>query len=270
MNKKVMGNYITAEAAMERVNTLVSQGYPLDSISVIASRADEDMFRDEGIAVEAGFAYTDGANDESVWQRIKAFFSGEDARLHEKDLTEYRDSIRNGNVLVLMDEDATADTLYMQDAIEADAVPNMAYASMDDDTARYEREDELDDETLRLREEQLRVNKHETQAGEVTLRKRVVEETRTIEVPVRHEEIIIERRNVTDGVEDGADFEEETISIPLMEEQIEVVKRPVVTQEIHVHKREVEEIEEVSASLRKEELEVDQDGDTVIVQDVKA
>ena len=55
----------------------------------------------------------------------------------------------------------------------------------------------LDDETyLELVEEQLEAHTRPVQIGEVLLRKQVVTETRTIEVPVRREELVVERRAV--------------------------------------------------------------------------
>ena len=113
------------------------------------------------------------------------------------------------------------------------------------------------------------MDKHNVKVGDAIIRKRVVEETKTVDVPVLHEEVIIERRPVANEITDDANFEEEYFTIPVMEEQVEVTKHPVITQEIKIHKRDVENVEHVSASLRKEELDVDQEGNTIIVDDAK-
>jgi len=55
---------------------------------------------------------------------------------------------------------------------------------------------------IRTHEEELQAQPVTQQAGEVVITKDIVEETRTIEVPVRHEEIRIERRAVTDATAD--------------------------------------------------------------------
>ncbi len=47
---------------------------------------------------------------------------------------------------------------------------------------------------VRLREEQLQVNKQPVQTGEVGIRKEVVTEQKTVNVPVSHEEVVVERR----------------------------------------------------------------------------
>ena len=53
-----------------------------------------------------------------------------------------------------------------------------------------------DQEGIELREEELRVEKERVEAGEVRLRKEVVKENKTIDVPVTHEEVVVEKRPV--------------------------------------------------------------------------
>ncbi|MDE1548078.1 YsnF/AvaK domain-containing protein [Jeotgalibaca caeni] len=122
-----------------------------------------------------------------------------------------------------------------------------------------------DDETLKLKEERLDVDTTEVQTGEVHIGKRVVEETETVEVPVRHEEITIERRPVMDGeTTDGtiSDMDEtEEIVIPITEEQVDVSKHTEVVEEVDIHRDEVTEQKRVSDTVRREELDVDADGD---------
>ncbi len=50
------------------------------------------------------------------------------------------------------------------------------------------------DLNIQLRKEQLQANKHVVERGEVGLRKEVVSEQQTLNVPVTHEEVYIERR----------------------------------------------------------------------------
>ena len=62
--------------------------------------------------------------------------------------------------------------------------------------------------TVELVEEQLRARTRPVQTGEVTIRKEVVSETRSIEVPVRREELVIERHSVDrEAAKLGALFE---------------------------------------------------------------
>ena len=52
----------------------------------------------------------------------------------------------------------------------------------------------------------------------------------------------------------------ESIHIPVMEERVEVTKRPVVSEEIIVGKREVHDTETVSERVRREEAAIEPDG----------
>ncbi|PGT74644.1 YsnF/AvaK domain-containing protein, partial [Priestia megaterium] len=113
--------------------------------------------------------------------------------------------------------------------------------------------------SVQLREEKLDVRKEHVQTGEVQLRKEIVEELRTIQVPVMREEVYVERRPVIDGQYDCSPLtENEIIRIPIIEERIEVTKRPVVVEEIIIGKRKIQEIKEMTDTVRKEEAQIEQ------------
>ncbi|MFL6518570.1 MAG: YsnF/AvaK domain-containing protein, partial [Bacillus sp. (in: firmicutes)] len=108
------------------------------------------------------------------------------------------------------------------------------------------------------REERLDITKERVQVGELQLHKEVVEEQRTVHVPLIREEIYIERRPVIDGKYDGSPFtEDEIIRIPIMEERIEVTKRPVVVEEVIIGKRKIQETKQVQDIIRKEEARIE-------------
>ena len=94
---------------------------------------------------------------------------------------------------------------------------------------------------MQLREEKLRVGKQVVQTGEVGLHKEVVSEQQTVDVPVTHEEVIIERRPGSGQPSDTPIGEEETYRIPVCEEQVSVQKQPVVREEITLSKRQVQD-----------------------------
>jgi uncharacterized protein (TIGR02271 family) len=114
---------------------------------------------------------------------------------------------------------------------------------------------------LVLSEEELRIGKRQVAAGEVGVHKTV--ETRHVheEVPLRHEEVEIERRPITDGYSAaGATIgTDEDIRIPLHAEEAVVEKRIVPKEELVVRKREVVETESVDTELRRERAEVDRE-----------
>jgi uncharacterized protein (TIGR02271 family) len=110
-------------------------------------------------------------------------------------------------------------------------------------------------------EEELQPQKVQRQAGEVTVTKNVVEETKTIEVPVRREEVHVERRPVTDATaaDPGqAAFSQEgqTLRVPVMEEDVQVTKTVRPVEEVEVTKTGREETRQVSDTVRREEFDV--------------
>lgn len=109
---------------------------------------------------------------------------------------------------------------------------------------------------LTLSEEQVRVGKRATEAGDVTLHKTVETEHVSKEIPLRHEEVTVERRPIAAGAPAGKISEDE-IRIPLMAEEAVVEKRTVAAEEIVVRKKVVTENETVEADVRKERLATD-------------
>src|SRR5262249_43321200 len=81
------------------------------------------------------------------------------------------------------------------------------------------------------REEELRATKTPVEKGEVRVRKEVVTEQQTVDVPVEREEVVIERRPArrkSGGAVGGA----EEIRVPVHEEQVRVEKDAVAKEEV--------------------------------------
>lgn len=108
-------------------------------------------------------------------------------------------------------------------------------------------------ETIPVREEELSTHRERRQ-GEVEITKHVVEEQRTMRVPVTHEEVEIERRHVDQPADRSP--QEGTVTIPVYEEEIVLEKRPRLVEEIRVTKRPVTEEREVKGTIRKEVPEI--------------
>jgi len=124
-------------------------------------------------------------------------------------------------------------------------------------------------DTIQVKEERLRAEKQPVETGAVTVRKEVHTETKHIDVPVQREEVVIERtpvhgRAATQGVAAGDICEGEEVRIPVREERVNVGKETVVTEEVKVGKRLVQDTERVSGQVRKEEVKVEQKGDVAI------
>jgi uncharacterized protein (TIGR02271 family) len=121
-----------------------------------------------------------------------------------------------------------------------------------------------DESRLRLHEEQLAISKREVGAGEVDIHKRVQEEHVQQTIPVRREEIIVERRPLHGVAEPGARIasQDEVVRVPLYREEVITEKRIVPTEEVIVRKKEVMDQQTVGATLRSEYVETTQTGMT--------
>ena len=81
-------------------------------------------------------------------------------------------------------------------------------------------------QTMQLREEELHARKQPVQTGEVRVRKEVVTENKTLEVPVQREEVVIERHPVAGGASSGSDmWPGEEVRIPVKESRSTSPKR---------------------------------------------
>ncbi|TWT01929.1 DUF2382 domain-containing protein [Planomicrobium sp. CPCC 101079] len=126
-----------------------------------------------------------------------------------------------------------------------------------------------DEERLRLHEERLNVGKERVQTGEVNVGKHVVEENQSIEVPVEREEVYVERRPVNEEVTGTDTFRDtnDTINVPVSEERVNVSKKDVVSEEIVVGKKKVQDTEHVNETVRREVADIDEDDNTTNTTD---
>jgi uncharacterized protein (TIGR02271 family) len=104
-------------------------------------------------------------------------------------------------------------------------------------------------------EEELVAGTREREVGAMKIRKRVRTSRERLEVPVRREEVHVERVPVSGGTP-GAEIGEDEIVVPVTETEVAVSKRAVVKEEIRIRKDVVEETEVVEEDVRREEIEV--------------
>lgn len=125
--------------------------------------------------------------------------------------------------------------------------------------------------TLKLYEERLIANKERFRAGTVTVGKRVETETATVSVPVEKERVIIERTTPTDTnvVSPGTTaFQEgEVARVEVYEETADVAKQAFVREEVSVRKEVEQDTVSARETIRREELDVETDGNAVIKND---
>jgi uncharacterized protein (TIGR02271 family) len=126
------------------------------------------------------------------------------------------------------------------------------------------------DASIELKKEEVHPRKEIREAGEVRVRKDVVTEHKTFDVPVTKEEVVVERRQVSRKAGSGESVSpNEEIRIPLREEEVRIEKDTVVNEEVSIGKRAVTDTRHVAADAKREELHVEQKG-RAVVKDSKA
>ncbi len=115
-----------------------------------------------------------------------------------------------------------------------------------------------------LRDEEIEVHKHREKVGEVVIGKEVVEEQRTLNVPVSREEVTIER-HIVDRPAEGAlpptGRESEVVRVPIYEDVVDVEKRAHVHEELVVSPEDVTTQEKITRTVRREVPEVSTTGE---------
>lgn len=252
MTKFIYGSYHNFEDAELAVADLIRRGVSQDDIT-IATNSDYVTERVSRSGVEVSTTEIID-EDNSWWDAFVNFFNPDVNATNDPygKYEEYKELILNGDVLVLVDE------AYLASGDET------GYNAADYDGIEGQTNENIDSSsTIKLHEEQLNVHKERQNKGEVEISKHVVEDTKTIEVPVQREELHITRRTNTDAVADDHAFEEKTYKVPLSEEKVVVDKEVVVTGEVDVNKTIETDTEEVTDSVRKEVLDVDGDKDII-------
>jgi uncharacterized protein (TIGR02271 family) len=250
IEKRIVGTFNSEQEVLDAIQGLKRQGYRETDMMVVAeNRSAIPMVTSRtGVMVEADMQVSTlaGVMMNSYFTMLTGGMGGTKTnplsnRLMERGLPEFtskqcEEEINKGKIILLVDMNGAYDNTVYQAHVETE-VPTRA---------------------VQLREEQLDIIKERVQVGELQLHKEVVEEQRTVHVPVLREEVYVERRPVIDGKVDGSPFtEDEMIRIPIIEERIEVMKRPVIVEEVIVGKRKIQETKHVQDTIKKEEARIE-------------
>src|SRR5919107_3605127 len=120
-------------------------------------------------------------------------------------------------------------------------------------------------------EEKINVSK-KVITDEATIIKEPVTETKTIEVSLMHEEIIIEKRPATSASEGNTTVLENSppprntrtqIRVPLIHEEVKIKKEPYVKEEIVIRKKPRTETKTVSEFVISEKVDTGNDNNTI-------
>lgn len=262
----------------------------------VGSRCVAGLFHDDAQAdnameklKEAGFSQSDigmataGARESvehtGFWNKVSNLFGKHEhaeaaselqgsldlCGLPQQEAQYFTDSLAEGCVLLTLHASSPERATMARDILQnagADMATGAATASRPaSKTVQGERR-------IQLLGELLRVHKERVQRGEVRLRKEVVTEKQHVEVPVTREELVIERTPVQAGEATGQVGTGEEIRIPLTEEQVRIEKKPVVTEEIRVGKKEVQDTKRIDDTVRREELHTEREGNVEIPSQV--
>lgn len=261
--QRVIAFFRSREAAYRGISELKDAGFTSEQIGLISVGENQ-----ESRSAEAG------ASTESFWDKVKNFFAGDST-----EDVDYQDSasglnwernradyyyrgLHEGGALVSVTGLRIEDARRILEGAGGD-LRESGFESVG--TGQQSDKEYEDGPRIQLRGEVLRTFKERVQRGEVRLRKEVVTENQTVEVPVTREELVVERVPVSEqktaAREIGGDQE---IRVPLSEERARVEKQQVVQDEVRVGKRAVQKTERVSDDVRHEELRVDKEGDVEV------
>lgn len=107
-------------------------------------------------------------------------------------------------------------------------------------------------------EEQVRIDKRLVETGVVRIRTAIKEREELLSETLTHEEVSIDRVSMNVEVDAMPDVRQEgdVTIIPVVEERIVVVKRLVLTEELRVTRKAVQEITDIPVTLRSTEVSV--------------
>jgi len=103
-------------------------------------------------------------------------------------------------------------------------------------------------------EDELRAGTCEGEAGVLNVRKRVVTDRESVEVPTRREEVTVDRVPAEDEASE-TEIGDDEVRVPVTEEEVVVEKWPVAKEEVRICKDVVEDTEVVEEDVRREEVD---------------
>src|ERR1051325_8208802 len=110
--------------------------------------------------------------------------------------------------------------------------------------------------TVPITEERLDASKRES-ISEATITKEPVTETKTVDVPLTHEEISVERRPASGSTKAERPVQSKTeTKVPLKQEEVQVTKQPYVKEEVSVKKKPITETRTVTDKVTSEKVKV--------------
>jgi uncharacterized protein (TIGR02271 family) len=285
MKSNIIGVYNSQEEVINAIQDLQNDGYRVQDLGIIGQTKGMDSNVENETGANA-LTFASQSEDDGLIDNLSNLYENDNDNhatenkfmelgMTKDEAREYVSFVEDGKIVLFNENSGTS--LSRSETINTES-PNATRSGYnfesgspaglgvrgeyDSLTRNNQSWQDNEQQSMKLREEELDVNKQKVQAGEVTVHKDVVEEQETINVPVSHEEVYVERRKVDGGrMETSAPIgEDETIRIPIREEKVDVNKKSVVTDEVVIGKREVQDTERVTENLKKEEVRLEGDG----------
>jgi uncharacterized protein (TIGR02271 family) len=260
--RTVTAFYETRAAADAHKQQLVELGVPANDIAIV----------DGADANEPNRQY----EEKGFFESIGDFFMG------EEDRNVYSEGLRRGGylltarvaytqydqALILLDDDHAVDmdersNAWRSEGWEAAPAENVA-GTPAIGIAEPVLDPALTDDKIEVVEENLRIGKRDVSHGRVRVRSYVVEDQVSEDVALRSEQVEIERRPVDRAVEPGtAAFQDRTIEAEETAQEAVITKEARVVEEIDLKRRAQTDTETVTDTVRRTEVEVEDDRDMV-------
>ena len=274
MDQTVIGVFDTYDHAERAQQQLISRGFSANDVQVRAHGADlEPGSTTPGAST--GTARTTADPDIGFMDSVRNFFNdlfGPNA----DDAGHYSEAVRRGGAVVAVtvsDEsrvDSAREALAATGAVDIEKRVaewrQTGYEGYRSDAAPYTR-DEVAQERSRVipvMQEELDIGKRQVELGAVRVVSRMVETPVNESVTLRDERATIERRPVDRPASDAdlKGFRDETFEVRETAEKPVVSKSARVVEEVVVGKTASERTEQVSDTLRKTTVDVQNDGKT--------
>ncbi len=254
-----------------------------ESLSALANAGGNVIGSDGSKIGSIGQIYADDETSEPTWVTVKTGLFGtnesfvpiESARQEGQDLVVpyTKDKVKDAPNIAPDGhlEPEEEDRLYTYYELSGgagytDAQGRTTTRDTDQGTAGHDVSGPTTDDAMTRSEEQLHVGTEKQATGRVRLRKYVSTEMVTKTVPVEREEVRIEREPITDANRDaaldGPAISEEEHEVILHEERPVVEKETVPVERVRLDKETVTEQHTVNEEVRKENIELDDDGRT--------
>ena len=264
MSKTVTCLYQDQQKASKIVSRLEQAGISRGDISFYSTPSDNliDDLENDGVPRTDAHAYAEGVRrggslvavecDEDEVDRVVGILDGEGILDLDEQQTAWRSEGWPG-----YDVSASGGTAGLGSATAA--VASDLAGTSETSRARSARTDVTGrDEVIPIAEEELHVGKREVGHGRVRIQSRVVERPVQEQVNLREERVHVERRPADRPLSEGdAAFRERTIEAEERREEAVVSKEARVTEEVVVRKDVEERTETVSDTVRKTEVDVE-------------